>query len=170
MIEDSSPEKEEQRAHDAFIRWQDLRHIQFGYVVSLLLTLATAVLGYGVNLLVSMKIKSDPGKKILDRSLVILGVSVGFGLVTTYSRLLDLRETAKSARNRELMARATREKDSDEEVLRQAERDRARANAALGEMLLALARLPRGNVFRGCCRTRLRHLVPFLSRSLRLST
>ena len=120
---------EEERAHDAFVRWQSLRHTQFGYLANLVLTLTTAALGFGVKLFADKQISSDLGKKLLCGSLIILLFAVAWGLLTSYSRLRDLREAAKAARKRALRARAKKKIEPEQAAKFDAEYQKASASA-----------------------------------------
>lgn len=106
-----------------------LRHAQFGNVVNLLLTLTTAALGFGVKLLVDKRISGHPGREVFGLSLVVLSLAVAFGLATNCSRLQDLRETAKSARKREVKARAEGKGEWQKQSVLEAEHEQASANA-----------------------------------------
>lgn len=99
-------------AHNAFLRWQGVRTKHFGYTVNLVLTLTTATLGFGVNLVVDNRIAPT---KLFIASLIFLGLAMFVGLLTSYSRLLDFRYSAKAARGRELQARDTKGETLDEE-------------------------------------------------------
>ena len=92
-----------QEAHDAFLRWQDVRRAQFGYVVNLMLTLTTASLAFGVKLILD---KPSLGVNGMFRcSSYVLMAAIGFALLTNLSRLCDFRYTALSVRGRELRER-----------------------------------------------------------------
>lgn len=120
---------EEIRAHDAFVRWQHARHTQFGNLVNVVLTLTTAALGFGVNLLVGQKIPRNCGCTVFNLSLIILFAAVALGLVINWSRLQDLRETAKAARKRELEAEAKREGKPESKQSLRTERKKASLRA-----------------------------------------
>lgn len=105
------------KAHDAFLRWQEVRIKHLGHVVNLVLTLSTATLGFEVNLVVERKIAPT---SCFIASLTLVGFAIFMGLLTNWSRLQDFRYTAKAARGRELNARSLAGEMLDEEALRTA--------------------------------------------------
>jgi hypothetical protein len=100
----------EERAHDAFLRWQETRRKQLGDTVNLVLTLTVASLGFGLNLIVSDKAPHFlPRTCVFSFSLFSLSAASLLGLLINYSRLQDFRYSAKAARELELAARAKTE-------------------------------------------------------------
>lgn len=112
-----SLQNEEEKAHEAFVRWQIVRIQQLGQTTNLVLGLSAASLGFGLNLLVSRHITSTlcasacglTGVQLLLFSLIVLFIAIGLGLATNLTRLYDFRYTAKAARAREQVAKAQRQ-------------------------------------------------------------
>jgi len=95
-----------ERAHDAFLRWQEVRINHLGYTVNIVLTLTTATLGFAVNLAVGKNVSPvQLCKYPFYTSIVSLLFAVGLGLLVNLSRLYDFRYSAKAARARELHER-----------------------------------------------------------------
>ena len=66
-------EKKEEKAHDAFIRWQQATLTHLGHTINLIFVLTTAAFGFAVNLAVNGKITPlFPGAV---RLLVVSGAS-----------------------------------------------------------------------------------------------
>ena len=112
--------KEAEKAHKAFLRWQEVRIRHLGHVVNLVLTLATASLGFGVKLVLDKpSLASNP---LLCFSLLVLIFAVAAGLITNYCRLLDFRNTANATRARELKRRQEAEEELTDKQKRKAEK------------------------------------------------
>jgi hypothetical protein len=86
----------------SYVRWQSIAIAQLGYAVGLILSLATASLGFGLTLV------KDPnyvprcwGKSVMFASLVFLMMSIIVGLWCAINRLCDFRKTRSIARDRE---------------------------------------------------------------------
>jgi hypothetical protein len=109
-MNDVTPESErehlKQKAHEAFIRWQETTGKQLGHTINLILTLTTAALGFEVNLAL-VKNTSPPylNPCAFFLSLLALTFSAAFGLAANYSRLWDFRWTTRAARGNEMHAR-----------------------------------------------------------------
>lgn len=90
--------KQAEEAHKAFQHWQEVRIAHLGYVVNLVLTLATASLGFVVKLAFDKPtlVSNCP----FYCSLYVLAVSIGCGLLANVLRLCDFRYTAKAAKAR----------------------------------------------------------------------
>jgi hypothetical protein len=114
----------EERAHDAFLRWQETRRKQLGDTVNLVLTLTVASLGFGLNLIVSDKTHVLPRTCVFSFSLFCLSAAALLGLLINYSRLQDFRYSATAARELELAARA--EAKGDEEGAKKHRQDHAK--------------------------------------------
>jgi hypothetical protein len=107
--------KKAEAAHAAFLRWQEIRRVQLGYVVNLVLTFTTVSLGFGVKLILD---KPNLGSNWpFYCALYTLLIAVALGLGTNVSRLCDFRYTAKAARAREFKKKDAGEilKPEDEE-------------------------------------------------------
>lgn len=90
-------------AHAAFLRWQDVRRAQLGYVVNLVVTFGIASVGFGVKLIFDKPTLID--NTAFHLSLYFLLGTIGFGLLSNFSRLLDFRYTARTAHAREMRER-----------------------------------------------------------------
>jgi hypothetical protein len=86
----------------AFVRWQTLTIAQVGYAINLILSLATASLGFSLALVKDKDFgPSFWGKLPIDLSIAFLMISVLAGLICVINRLLDFRKTASIAQDRE---------------------------------------------------------------------
>lgn len=96
---DAGPEDSE---GNSFIRWQGITLTQLGYAVNLILTFATASLGFSLSL-----IKDEsyaPGcwaKAFMALSLLMILFSILFGIWCVINRLRSFRHTKNAARMRE---------------------------------------------------------------------
>ncbi|MBZ5704377.1 MAG: hypothetical protein LAN63_03430 [Acidobacteriia bacterium] len=107
MNEKERSEKKEEKAHDAFIRWQQATLTHLGHTINLIFVLTTAAFGFAVNLAVNGKITpSSPGQCAFLWSAGLLATAMVAGLSASFSRLWDFRHTAQVARGREMQARA----------------------------------------------------------------
>lgn len=87
-----------------FVRWQGITITQMGYAVNLILTLATASLGFAITLLKDAKVHPGYcGRWVLFLGVLLLIASVAFGVLCVWNRLKDFEETAQIARCREKM-------------------------------------------------------------------
>ena len=88
----------------SFVRWQAITISQMGLAVSLILTLATASLGFAFTLSKDPVIRGHCwGRCFLLLGLLSQLVSIGFGIWCVLNRLKDFRTTAHIARERERM-------------------------------------------------------------------
>jgi hypothetical protein len=90
----------------SFVRWQAVTITQMGNAVSLILTLATASLGFALTLARDREIQNHGW----GRCFVLLGglslvMSIGVGIWCVLNRLEDFRTTAQIAHRRETMER-----------------------------------------------------------------
>jgi hypothetical protein len=121
----SGQSREQEEAHASYLRWQEIALKQMGYTLNLVLTLTTASLGFGVNLLAGGKVpRTGPGSWVFRGSLIILVAAVAFGLLANCSRLLDFRYTRRAARHREKLARAVHQNDLQAAARHEAEHDK----------------------------------------------
>lgn len=88
----------------SFKRWQSVRIAQFGHVTNLILTFATASLGFSLTLLKDSRIEriSHSFCIWLLAVMTLLG-SIAVGIWCSVNRLHDFRETARIANEREQM-------------------------------------------------------------------
>lgn len=91
----------------SFIRWQSTAITQMGYAVNLILTLATASLGFTLQSVKDHSFTSG----CWDKCCVVLAglcllVSVGLGIWCVINRLIDFRKTKDIARVRETLGSA----------------------------------------------------------------
>jgi hypothetical protein len=88
----------------SFIRWQGIALTQLGYAVNLILTLATASLGFAIALIKDKDFTPGCwGKCFLILSQLSLLASVGLGIWCVVNRLLDFRKTKDNARDQEYL-------------------------------------------------------------------
>ena len=91
-------------AEGSFVRWQSIRITQFGHVTNLILTFATASLGFALTLLKDSRIGYiSCSFCIWVLAVVTLLGSIAVGIWCSINRLHDFRETAQIARKREEM-------------------------------------------------------------------
>ena len=103
---DSDKEQRKEKAHGAFIRWQETTGKHLGHTVNLVLTLTTAALAFDVNLAIDRRTPPLPLEPCaLLSSLSLLMLATAFGLAANYSRLWDFRWTTRAARGNEMHAR-----------------------------------------------------------------
>jgi hypothetical protein len=100
MEQGASPENNQKGSH---VRWQSITIGQLTYAVNLILGLSVAVLGFEISLLLNENF--SPGSCLqrvsLFFSLVLLAVSIVFGVLVVINRLTDFRLTTSIARRRE---------------------------------------------------------------------
>lgn len=79
-----------------YIRWQDYRIKQLSFSINLFLGFAIASLGFAINLKLAGKVQDS-----LFLILVIIwwAISAAFGSISTISRLLDFRYTARKIKH-----------------------------------------------------------------------
>ncbi len=98
----------------SFVRWQSIALTQLGYAVGLILTFATASLGFGLTLIKDEHYAPGCwGKAFMLLALFSLTVSVGMGLWCVVNRLCDFRKTRSIARDREDWGRRFGEVETD---------------------------------------------------------
>lgn len=91
---------------ESFVRWQGISIQQLGYSINLILTFATAALGFAFSLLKDPCFQTFSCSKLLfTPSLFLIGVSIVLGLLCTVNRLCDFRKTTRIARCREQWCR-----------------------------------------------------------------
>jgi hypothetical protein len=90
----------------SFVRWQAITIAQLGYVIGLLLSIATAMLGFAFTQVKDATWSPNPCEKfVFSGGLVLLTLSIAFALACAINRLCDFRETTKIARDREKWVR-----------------------------------------------------------------
>jgi hypothetical protein len=86
---------------EAFVRWQGISIQHRGQTINLLIALSTGLLAYGVNLAISGHGPTGCFARISFRTAIIsLLVSIGSGVVATFSRTEDFLNTTETARVR----------------------------------------------------------------------
>jgi len=80
---------------DPYIRWQEIRIQQLGYVNNLVLGLAVGVLAFETSLVEGNAARFYTAPWLASLSLGLATASVAFGLVAGVTRLLDFRLTAQ---------------------------------------------------------------------------
>ena len=102
---------------ESFVRWQSITITQLGYVINLVLTLATASLGFSLTLITNENFAPRYFAKLLFiLSLILILLSIVFGIACVINRLSDFRKTTQIARDRE---RLRRDGVADREIDRQ---------------------------------------------------
>jgi hypothetical protein len=110
---------ESKEHQESFVRWQGVTVAQLGYAIGLLLTIATAILGFAFSLLKD-KSFSPTGcvKCLFSSALILLTSSIVLGLLCVINRLVDFRETTAIARDREQWRREGSQPDLIDSKLR----------------------------------------------------
>ncbi len=91
----------------SFVRWQSITIAHFGYAVNVILTLATASLGFALVVIRDKEFAPELcGKGFFLTALLLLVVSPAFGIACTINRLTDFRKTTRLAKDREQLKRA----------------------------------------------------------------
>jgi len=91
---------------ESFVRWQSTTIAQLGYSIGLLLSIATAMLGFAFALLKDRDFSlSSCEKYVFVGALLLLTASVALGLACVVNRLCDFRLTTGIARGREQLLR-----------------------------------------------------------------
>jgi len=86
----------------SYVRWQAIAIDQLGYALGLILSLATASLGFALTTLKDQNyIPGCWGKSFMLASIASLIVSISLGLWCVINRLRDFSETRRIARDRE---------------------------------------------------------------------
>lgn len=88
-------------ARESYVRWQKVTGGQLGSVVKLVLTLTTAAIAFGANL-VAKRATGTPVGGFYVTSLIILIAAAAVGLLVNVTRLMDFRWTTRAARMRYL--------------------------------------------------------------------
>ena len=102
MGDDKLSTKRSSWPKESFVRWQGTTIAQLGYAVNLILSLATASLGFCFVLVKDEDYATGCwGKVLFALSLLLLIVSVISGVACVINRLVDFRKTARIARDRE---------------------------------------------------------------------
>lgn len=105
----------EQVNHESSIRWQQVTLNHLSSVNNLILGLSIGLLAFQSNLLLEHKLDSCGAHGFAVASLIVLAISVVFGLCCAVNRLCDFRLTAKIARRREKVKWDTELQDLREE-------------------------------------------------------
>ena len=86
----------------SFVRWQAITISQLTYAINLILGFSVATLAFGVTILLNDKFVPIGWQKCtFSLSLIILLVSIGFGIYCVINRLRDFRLTMRIARKKE---------------------------------------------------------------------
>jgi hypothetical protein len=86
----------------SYVRWQSIAIEQLGYALGLILSLATASLGFALATVKDQNCTPGCwGKSFMLASIVCLILSIGLGLWCVVNRLRDFRKTRSIARDRE---------------------------------------------------------------------
>lgn len=79
-----------------YIRWQDYRIKQLSFSINLFLGFAIASLGFAINLLLSGKLQDSLELRLI---IILWALSAVLGSISTISRLLDFRYTARKIKD-----------------------------------------------------------------------
>jgi hypothetical protein len=91
-----------------FVRWQTITINQLTYTINLVLSFSIASLGFQMTLLLGEKFTPTGWQKcVFDLSLLLIVVSVVFGITVVINRLRAFRATMRAARARENETEAT---------------------------------------------------------------
>lgn len=88
------------QSEDSFLRWQEKRSQQLGFVNQLLIGLATGMLAFQVQLAFGGKSFTAVEKRLLIPSIFAEFLSLGLGCQIAWNRLQAFRITAQIARER----------------------------------------------------------------------
>jgi uncharacterized membrane protein YbhN (UPF0104 family) len=106
----------------SFIRWQTTALAQLGHVSNLILSFATASLGFSLALVKDEHyLPSGATKGLWIAAVLLLAISIILGIWCALNRLADFRETAQNARDRERL-----EREELQDLLPISERERIR--------------------------------------------
>lgn len=87
---------------ESSIRWTVIAITQLGYAINLILTFATASLGFALSLLKDKDFSpTSVAQKAFDIALLALGLSIVIGLACVFNRLKDFRASRAIATERE---------------------------------------------------------------------
>jgi hypothetical protein len=90
----------------SFVRWQMNALTQLGYLGNLILTFATASLGFSLGLVRDEHYKPcGAAKGLWIAAVLLLAASITLGIWCALTRLADFRGTAQNARDRERLER-----------------------------------------------------------------
>jgi lysylphosphatidylglycerol synthetase-like protein (DUF2156 family) len=90
----------------SFVRWQATALTQLGYAVNLILSFATASLGFSLTLAKDASYKPTCAARYFWIAAVLLLVtSITFGVWCVLNRLADFRKTTQIAKDREILTR-----------------------------------------------------------------
>jgi uncharacterized membrane protein YbhN (UPF0104 family) len=89
----------EDNQKDRFVRWQSITIGQLTYAINLILTFSVATLGFQITLLFNDKFTPTSWHKCaFSLSMLLMAVSIGFGITCVINRLRDFRATETVAR------------------------------------------------------------------------
>src|SRR5438445_4474976 len=92
----------QQDPRGSFIRWQSITIGQLSYAVNLFLGFAVATIGFQITLLLDSQFAPVSWQKCaFSLSLLLLAVSIVFGIAVVINRLGDFLTTMNAARERE---------------------------------------------------------------------
>ena len=90
----------------SFIRWQTITLTQLGYAVNLILSFATASLGFSLALAKDEGYRPNSSAKCLWLvAVLLLMTSIAFGIWCVLNRLADFRKTTQNAKDRDALDR-----------------------------------------------------------------
>jgi len=116
----TQPTEAPNKHRDRFVRWQGITITQFGYAINLILTFATAALGFSIALVRDKEFREllpqHCGKWLLIGVLISFAASIVAGLLCVLNRLRDFRTTAQIARRRQKLETGTDSAQTDAEL------------------------------------------------------
>lgn len=88
--------------NDSYTRWQRITITQLGFTTNLIFTITIAIIGFSFKTVTNSNfLLSCSEKYFYTAGFIILLISFVSGIIITFTRLIDFRLTAKTARKRE---------------------------------------------------------------------
>ena len=81
------------------IRWQEIRIIQFNFVTYILLILCIGLFAFQLDTIIQDKINNN--RELFMQSVYFIFLSIFFGCILGFNRLIDFKLTAKITRKKE---------------------------------------------------------------------
>lgn len=96
----SSSDNHPTQKKERLIRWEEARRTQFGYLLNILLVLATSSLGFAITLLQSTSFRMKYSVILFWwTGVIFLILAIGTAILCAFIRLLDFRGTADRVRS-----------------------------------------------------------------------
>jgi len=84
-----------------FVRWQEIRIEQLGYVNYTLLILCSAIFAFQSDVIIKNELINSMEKYLFLQSIVFIFISIVIGCLLAFNRLISFKITAKIARIKE---------------------------------------------------------------------